>query len=100
MTEPVDKAGILRMGVSIPCGLEFLVMVSVGVELRPYAYHESSIHRVDVIQHLLRIRITCCVEFMASPLVRQPVLPVLDDIVDRDLPSSHFGKSTYKFVLG
>ena len=55
---------------------------------------------MDVIKHLLGIGITLSIELMASPLVRKPVLPILNDIVDRDIATSHFSESTDDFILG
>ena len=57
-------------------------------------------HRVDVVQHLFRIRIAGRVELVAPPLVRQPVLPVLDDVVDRNLPLAELREGAHQLVLG
>ena len=88
------------MGVRISCRLQFLVVFCVGVELRPYAYHEAAMQVVNIVKHLLGIRITLLIELMASPLVRFPILPVLDDIVNRDMPAPHFGQGFHQLFLG
>ena len=74
-------------------------MVRVRVELGPDADHEAAVHRVDVVQHLFRIRIAGRVELVAPPLVRQPVLPVLDDVVDRNLPLAELRERAHEFLL-
>ena len=98
--QPVLDAGGLGVGIDEAGIAQFLVMGSVGIELRPHADHEAAVHRVHVVQHLLRVRIAGRVELVAAPLVGQPVLPVLDDIVHRNAPAAHLGKRFHQFVLG
>ena len=90
---------VLGMRVSITGLLEFLVMVRVGIEFRPDADHEATVHRVYVIEHLLGVGITCLVEFVASPLVVFPVLPVLDDVVDRDVATAQLSQRFHQLLL-
>ncbi len=87
------------MRVGIACRLEFLVIVGIGVELRPHADHQTAVHRVDVVHHLFGIGIARLIEDVAPPLVVFPVLPVLDDVVDRDVAAAEFGERPDHFIL-
>ena len=45
-----------------------------------------SIHRVNGINHLLWLRIADWIKFMATPCIFFPVIPILYDIINRNLP--------------
>ena len=89
MAEPVLKAVLLGMGVGISGGFELLVVVGIDVELRPDADHEPGVHSVDIVKHLLRVRIPLRIKLMTAPLVFFPILPVLDNVVDGNMPPTH-----------
>ena len=55
---------------------------------------------MHLVQHLFRIRETGSLKFMAAPLVVLPVLPVLDDIVHRNVAPAHLGEGFHQFRLG
>ena len=99
MAQPVHDGRVLGMGVGVTRSLEFLVMFRIGVELGPHADHEPAVHRVHVVQHLLRVGETGLVELVTSPLVLLPVHPVLDDVVHRNAPAAHLGEGADEFIL-
>ena len=80
-------------------GIELLVIIGVAIELRPYADHESSMHLVNIVQHLLGIRIARSLKLMASPLVLGPVVPVLHDIIDRNMALAELSEGALDFIL-
>ena len=99
MAEPVLEAVLLGERIDITGFLKLLIMISVDVEFRPDADHETTVHGMHVIEHLLWIRVAVRVKLMAPPLVILPVLPVLDDVVHRDIPAPQFGKRADKIIL-
>ena len=54
---------------------------------------------MHVVEHLLRIRITRGFELMRTPLILGPVVPVLHDIVDRDMTLTELREGTL-YLLG
>ena len=65
--------------------VEFLVVVNCIVELRPYGDHETSVHGMHTVEHRLRIGIAAGLEDMTAPGVEFPVVPVLYDVIHRDM---------------
>ena len=65
--------------------VEFLIVLDCIIELRPYGNHEAAIHRMYAVEHRLWVRITCRLKLMTSPRIQFPVVPVLNDIVYRNL---------------
>ena len=55
------------------------------INLRPYRDHHLHVHIVKVLDHLCRIRIVLLVETHRIPSVLAPILPVLNDQVERNL---------------
>ena len=66
-------------------GIQFLIILYGIIELRPDRNHEASIHRMHAIEHSLRIRVTALLKFMATPRIEWPVVPVLYDIIYRNM---------------
>ena len=54
---------------------------------------------MQLLDHAGRIGVARLVEFVAAPLARQPVLPVLDDGVERHLHLTVFRRDAEQFVL-
>ena len=100
MAQPVFQAVLFGIPIHIAGRLEFLVMHGIGIELGPDGNHEAAVESVHIVQHLLRIGITGRIESMAPPLVFFPILPVLDDIVHRNVPSAQFCKGFHQIFLG
>ena len=100
MPQPVLEGILHGMAVHIPALLQRLVVVRVGVELGPDTDHEAAMQGVHVVQHLLRIGIALRLEFVTPPLVRLPILPVLDDVVHGDAPAAEFTERPDQFFLG
>ena len=73
-------------------GIKFLVVVGIAIELRPYRDHETSMHGVNRIEHSLWIRIARGLELMRTPLILGPVVPVLYNIVDRNMALAELSK--------
>ena len=72
---------------------ECLVVVGVRIELRPHRDHEVRVVRlVDRVEQALRIRIATGIELVRAPAVRDPVLPILDDVVDGRFAASVAGE--------
>ena len=74
-----------RLDIHPTLSVEFLIVVGIAIEFRPYADHEPSMHGVNGVEHSLRIGETGGLELMAAPLILGPVIPVLYDIVDGDM---------------
>ena len=74
-----------RLDIHPTLSVEFLVVVGIAIELRPYADHEPSMHGVNGVEHRLRIGETGSFELMAAPLILGPVIPILYDIIDGDM---------------
>ena len=87
------------MQVHVAGVLEFLVMVCVCVELGPHGNHEAAVQGMDVVQHLLRSRVAGGVKGVTPPLVVFPVLPVLDNIVHRNVPLTQLPQRFYQVLL-
>ena len=87
------------MQVHITGVLELLIMLRIGVELGPHGNHEAAMQGMDIVQHLFRSRKTARVKGMAPPLVVFPVLPVLDDVVHRDMPGTQFLEGFHQVFL-
>ena len=100
VAQPVLQAVVLGMGIGIARLLELLVMVCIGVELGPDGNHESAAQGVHAVQHGFGVGIALRVKLMATPLIVLPVLPVLDDIVHRNVAAAHFGQSSHQVLLG
>ena len=100
VAQPVLQAILFRMQVHITGILEFFVMLRIGVELGPHGNHEAAMQGMDIVQHLFRSRKTARVKGMAPPLVVFPVLPVLDDVVHRDMPGTQFLEGFHQVFLG
>ena len=66
-------------------GVKFLVVGGIAIEFRPYADHKAATLGMNTIKHCLRIRIARRLKLMRAPLVLHPVVPVLHDIVARNL---------------
>ena len=99
MAQPVFQGILFGVQVDIARILQFLVMIRIRIEFRPDTDHEPPVHRMHVIHHLLRIRIAGRLEFVAAPLVILPILPVLDDIVHRNVPLPEFRQGANQFIL-
>ena len=56
-THPVADIVGRRLDIHPTFGIEFLVVVCIAIELRPYGDHEATMHLVDIVEHLLGIRI-------------------------------------------
>ena len=65
--------------------IQFFIICYSVIEFRPYGDHESSIHGMHAVQHSLRIRITRSLKSMISPAVQFPIVPVLHDIIYRNM---------------
>ena len=80
-------------------GIEFLVVVGIAIELRPYRNHKATMHLVYVVEHLLGIRIARCLELVRTPLILGPVVPVLYDIIDGDMTLTELSEGTLNLIL-
>ena len=80
-------------------GIEFLIVGHGVVELRPYADHEAAAHLVHIVEHLLRIGIARGLEGVVAPRVELPVVPVLHDVVDRNLTLAELSQRLLDFSL-
>ena len=56
-------------------------------------------HLVYIIEHLLGIGIARCLELVTSPLILGPVVPVLYDIIDRDMTLTELSEGTLNLIL-
>ena len=79
--------------------VELLEVLRSRVEFRPDGNHHPPVHGVDGIDHRLRIGETRLVELVATPSVLGPVIPVEDDVVDRNLPVAEALERTEHLVL-
>ena len=68
--------------------VEFLIVFGGVVELRPYTNHEASVHSVNRVEHSLWVGITACFKVVSTPIGQIPVVPVLHDIVDRNVATT------------
>ena len=73
-------------------------MFSCYIEFRPYRNHHTSVHGMNGVDHSLRIRETILVEFMTSPGIFRPVIPVEDNIVNRNLTVAETFQCTKHFI--
>ena len=87
------------MEIDITSLLQRLIMFRVGVELGPDGNHETAMEGVDAVQHAFRVRIALRIEGVTPPLVVFPILPVLHDVVHRDVAAAEFRKGTQQVLL-
>ena len=80
-------------------GIELLVVVGIAIELRPNADHKASMHLVYIVQHLLGIGIARNLELVRAPLILGPVVPILYDIVDRNMTLAELSECTLDLIL-
>ena len=78
---------IVRDGLMVhpALGIDFLVVVGIAVELGPDGNHEAATHLVYLVEHSLRIGIARGFKLVGAPLILLPVVPVLNDVVARNL---------------
>ena len=88
-----------RLDIHPSLGIEFLVVVCVAIELRPYGDHKASMHLMHIVEHLLGIGIARSLKLMTAPLVLGPVVPVLYDIIDGDMALTELCECTFNLVL-
>ena len=99
VAQPVFEAVLFGMQVHITGILKFLVMLRIGVEFGPHGNHEAAVQGVDVVQHLFRVRETGGFKGVTPPLVVFPVLPVLDNVVHRDMSLAQLLEGFYQVFL-
>ena len=97
-TYPVVNIIIGTLYIHPALGIEFLVVIRVAIELRPYRDHEASMHLVNLIKHLLGIGIARSLELVRTPLILRPVVPVLHDIVDRNVALAELSQRAFNFI--
>ena len=56
-------------------------------------------HLVYIVEHLLRIRIARSLKFVTSPLILGPVVPVLYNIIDRNMTLAELSKGALDLIL-
>ena len=83
--EPVVNIILDGLMIHPALGIQFLIILYGIIELRPDRNHEATIHRMHAIEHSLRIRVTALLKFMATPRIEWPVVPVLYDIIYRNM---------------
>ena len=79
--------------------VDFLVVVSIAIELRPYRNHETATHLVNTVEHSLRIGIAGRLKLMGAPLVLSPVIPVLHNIIAGNLTLAELRQVFQNLVL-
>ena len=72
--------------------IQFLVIVDRVIELRPDRDHETSVEGMNRVEHGLWVGEACCLESMVAPVFQFPVVPVLYDVVNRDMTFAEFGE--------
>ena len=60
--------------------------------------HEATVHLMHRVEHGLRIKIARSLELMRAPLILGPVVPVLYDIVDRDMTLTELSEGALHLV--
>ena len=80
--------------------VELLVVVGIAIELRPDGNHETTTHLVHTVEHGLRIGEARLLKLVRAPLVFRPVVPVLNDIVTRNLALAELSEGADNFVGG
>src|ERR1039458_2101582 len=67
-----------------------LAVRGVGIEFPPHRNHQMSVLIVDLTDPSIRVGKTSWVERMRAPGVRAPILPILNDGVEGNLPLPEF----------
>src|SRR5574344_794543 len=80
--------------------IEFLIIIGVAIEFGPYTDHEASVHLMYTVQHSLRVGIAGLVKLMTAPLVIFPVVPVLYDIINRNMALAEFAQCLFDITAG
>ena len=80
--------------------VEFLIVVGIAIELWPYGNHKAATHLMNTIEHSLRIGEARLLKLMRAPLVLYPVVPVLHDVVTRNLTLAELTECADNFVGG
>ena len=99
IAQPVVDVIGNRLMVNPALGVEFLIVSNGVIELRPNAYHEAAVHLMNVVEHLLRVRIARSLEGVVAPGVEFPVVPVLHDIVNRNMALAELSQSLLNLCL-
>ena len=79
--------------------IKLLVVIRIHVELRPYGDHETTVHLMNVIKHCLGSREARSLELMTTPLVFWPIVPVLHDIINRNLTVAELLQCSHNLIL-
>ena len=80
--------------------VEFLVVIGVAVKLRPDGNHKATTLLVHAVEHGLRIGEARRLKLVRAPLVLHPVVPVLHDVVDRNLALAELSECADDFIGG
>ena len=96
---PVFNAVFDGLLVHPPFSIKLFEVIGIVVELRPNGNHDTGIQSVNRIHHSFRVRETGFVKLMTSPFGFRPVVPVENDIVNRNLTLTKLFQCTYNFIL-
>ena len=75
-------------------------MSGICVELGPYADHDFGVQGMYGVYHSFRVGETLQVEFVASPGIFRPVVPVDDDVVERNSATAELAEYIQQFAAG
>ena len=78
--------------------IEFLIIIGVAIELRPYTNHETATHLMNTVEHSLRIGEARSLKLMRAPLILLPIVPVLHNVIAGNLSLAELGQGADDFV--
>ena len=97
-TYPVLQTIFDRLLINPSVLIKFLVVLRRNIEFRPYGNHHPTMHGMNRIDHCLRVRETFLIEFMTTPCIFRPMVPVKNDIIDRNLPVAETFQGSQHFI--